>query len=466
VPLPSPPSRHVERDILNFALAPSGDEAVFEAYGELFAVTAAGVARNLTDSPGVRETNPVWSPDGRQVAYLSDRTGEFELYVRPADGGPETRLTEDGAVYRYGPIWSPDGRRLLYADASRRLWTVALSDRKPVLIDSHVSDPARVGRWSPDGGWIAYTKHHPRGNSAVILYSVDGRRTFPVSDGRFQDRQPVFDSAGQALYFLSDRDFRRAEGRELGFRSRTGVFAAVLSANAPSPLGRKDESSAKRLDPEGLGSRVIQLPVSAGEIHNLEAGTREAFYVLNGNLHRYNLARQADEVILRDVETYRLNARGNRLLYRANEPVFGIVNTAPGLAAGAGKLQVELTMRTDPTAERRQMFGEAWRLYRDFFYDPGMHGTDWRAIRERYERLLPNLTSRDDLTALLEEMIGELGTSHQYASDPPIPEQSAAEAQAAALAPGPSHHSEPVTRRSRGGPDNATPAAVYRVATR
>jgi tricorn protease len=423
VPQPGPPTRRVEREVLNFALAPSGASAVFEAYGELFAVTAAGVARNLTDSPGVREIDPAWSPDGRQLAYLSDRTGEHEVYVRPAEGGTETRLTEDGAVHRYGPIWSPDGSRLLYADAARRLWIVARADRKPVLVDAELRDPAAVGRWSPDGRWIAYAKSHPSGHSAIFLCSIDGRRTFPVSDGRFEDRQPVFDRGGEVLYFLSDRDFRRAEGAELSFRSLTGVFAAVLSANAPSPLGRKDERTAQRVDPDGVGSRIIQLPLPTGEIDNLEAGTRQAFYLLDGALHRYDLARQADEVILRGLDAYRLSSRGDRLLYRTTEQVFGIVDVAPGLEAGAGKLRLELTMSADPAAERRQMFSEAWRLYRDFFYDPGMHGTDWRAIRERYERLLPNLTCREDLTALLQEMIGELGTSHQHAWGPPGPEK-------------------------------------------
>jgi tricorn protease len=415
--------RRVEEKIGAFALSPSGAEAVFEAWGELFVVPAGMAAgRNVTDTPGVREINPAWSPDGRRIAYLSDRSGEYEMYVRPADGGAETRVTRGGYVYRYGPVWSPDGQTLLYADATRRLWMVELSDREPVLVDSDLPDPAALGQWSPDSRWIAYTRKFPRGHAGVALYSVEARRSLPVSDGGFEDRQPVFDGTGRMLYFLSDRDFRRAEGAELSFRSNTGVFAVVLPADAPSPLGGKDGRGPVRVDVDGLERRVIQLPIPAGELDDLAAGERQVFYRSQGGaLHRYDLARQADETILGRVEAYRLNAGATRLLYQAAGPVFGLVDVKPGTAAGAGAWKPELTMRADPPAERRQMFGEAWRLYRDFFYDPHMHGVDWLAVGRRYERLLPRAADRDDLTLLLSRMVGELGTSHQWVGDPPGP---------------------------------------------
>jgi tricorn protease len=419
-----PKTRRVEGRVNDFALDPTGAKAVFAAWGELFVVGAGEkAARNVTDSPGVREINPAWSPDGRLLAYLSDRGGEYEVCVRPAAGGPEGRVTRDGSVYRYGPVWSPDGRRLLYSDAARRLWMVSLAERKPVLIASGLSDPAAVGRWSPDGRWVAYTRTFPRGNAGIALYSLDGGRSHALSDGRFSDRQPAFDRTGRTLYFLSDRDFRRAEGRELSFRSETGVFAAILAAGVPSPLGRKDETGPVRIDPEGLAGRVVPLPVPAGELDDLGAGERQVFYRSGGALRRYDLARQVEETLLEGVEAYRLNPQATRLLYQAPGPVFGLVDVAAGTRAGAGKLDLALTMAADPPAERRQMFGEAWRLYRDFFYDPAMHGVDWRAVRERYERLLPGATNRDDLTTLLQQMIAELGTSHQGAGDPPGPDR-------------------------------------------
>jgi tricorn protease len=421
---PAPAVRRVETNVSSFALSPSGSAAVFEAYGELFKVTAdTGAACNLTDSPGVREINPDWSPDGRQIAYLSDRTGEYEVYMRPAAGGPETRLTTDGSVYWYGPLWSPDGRSILYADANNRLWMVALADKKPKLIDSGLPFPAALGRWSPDGQWIAYTKRMPPGHNGIAVYSVERGRSFPVTDGRFEDRQPVFDRTGRTLYFLSDRGFSRADGVELSFRSQTGIFAVILSANAPSPLGRKVEPGPARVDLDGLDRRIIQLGIPGGELDELSAGERQVFYLSQGTLHRYDLSRLADEVLVSSVEAYRLNLAATKVLYRAQTKAFGLVDVAPGTTTGAGKLKLEVTMRVDPPAERRQIFHEVWRLYRDFYYDPGMHGIDWRAVRDRYERLLGALTNREDLTAVLSEMVGELGTSHQWVGDPPGPDK-------------------------------------------
>jgi tricorn protease len=416
--------RPVKERITGFALSPSGTEAVFEAWGELFVVPAGKeTGCNLTDSPGVREMNPAWAPNGRQIAYLSDRAGEYELYLRPAGGGPETRLTLNGNVYRYGPIWSPDGKSLLYSDAARRLWMVTLADKKPILIDSNLPDPAALGQWSPDSKWVAYTRNFPRGHAGIALYSVADRRSIAVSDGRFEDRQPVFDRTGRTLYFLSDRDFRRVQVGELSFRSNTGIFALILSANAPSPLGRKDGPGPVRVHVEGLTRRVIQLPIPAGELEDLAAAECQVFYRSQGALHRYDLARQVDETIITGVEGYRLNSTATRLMYQASGPVYGLIDVRLGLAAGAGRRKLDLTMRADPPAERRQMFLDAWRLYRDFFYDPTMHGVDWLAVRRRYEPLLPRAADRHDLTLLLSRMVGELGTSHQWVSDPPGPDK-------------------------------------------
>ncbi len=419
-----PERRRMEERITAFALSPSGNEAVIEAWGELFQISAGKeVGRNLTESPGVREINPAWSPDGRQVAYLSDRTGEYELYVRAASGGPETRVTQDGDVYRYGPVWSPDGRRLLYADAVGRLWMVDLADKKPIRIASNLPDPAALGRWSPDSRWIAYTRKFPRGQAGIVLYSVADRRCVPVSDGRFADRQPAFDRNGRTLYFLSDRDFRRVQGAELSFRSNTGVFALVLPANAPSPLGRKDVPGPVRVNEEGLDRRILQLPIPAGEIDDLAAGENQVFYRLQDALHRYDLGRQVDETIVSGIEAYRLNATAARLLYQSAGPCLGLIDVKPGTTAGTGKWKMELTMRADPPAERRQIFREAWRFYRDFFYDPKMHGVDWLAVRQRYEPLLPRAADRADLTLLLSRMVRELGASHQWVGDPPGPDK-------------------------------------------
>jgi len=491
---------HVENQIHSMDISPSGARAVFEARGDLFTVPAKkGDCRNISHTSDAREINPAWSPDGKYIAYLSDKSGEYEIYIRPQDGsGTETRVTNDGHVYRNGPIWSPDSKALLYTDVGMHLWMVTLADKKPALVDSSTIGELPLGSWSPDSKWIAYTKPNPNHFNSLMLYSVDKKQAYTVGDGRYSDREPVFDQNGKYLYFLSDRTFLPTLiGPEINinFQNTTGIYALVLRADTPSPFAPesdeekpKDESApppgppsadtassdpqsnvpsletpgfsvrqdgrpkapqtgnslpgakpaAKpsgpepvKIDLDGLYQRTVGLPVPAGSYGGLSAGSGKLFYMAGGDLHRYAIADREDKVILSGIQDYALNPAGTKILYRAGRrnmgilavnpfedaavgPTFGIVDAAPGQTVGAGRLSLNLEMLSDPRAEWKEMFWDAWRLERDFYYDPNMHGLDWKAIGDRYARLLPGVAHRDDLTYLLGEVIGELDTSHAY----------------------------------------------------
>jgi|SRR5579884_399369 len=456
---------HVENQIHGMDISPSGVRAVFEARGDIFTVPAKkGDSRDLTNTSGVREINPAWSPDGKMIAYLSDKSGEYEITIRPQDGtGTETRVTSDGHAYRSGPVWSPDSKALLYTDVGMHLWMVTLADKKPILVDSSTIGEIPLGTWSPDSKWIAYTKPNRSHLSSLMLYSVAQKKSYTISDGHYSDREPVFDQNGKYLYFLSDRTFSPTLiGPEINinFQNTTGIYALVLQADTPSPFAPesdeekpKDESTppsppktdatasdttksgvakagdqkeaakpaAKpsgpeptRIDLDGLYQRTVGLSVPAGSYGGLSAGSGKLFYQAGDALHRYDIADRDDKVIISGIQEYALNPAGTKILYRAAGNTFGIIDPAPGQSAGAGKLSPNLEMLSDPRAEWKEMFWDAWRMERDFYYDPNMHGLDWKGIGERYARLLPGVAHRDDLTYLLGELAGELDTSHAY----------------------------------------------------
>ena len=249
-----PELKSVTKTIASFGLSPSGARAVLESRGNIFTVPAEhGSIRNITaEHSSVHERNPVWSPDGKTVAYLSDKTGEYEVYTRPQMGGVETRITSDGNMYRYGPVWSPDSKKLLYWDKLHRLWYVAVAEKKPVLVDENGYGDIADGSWAPDSNGIAYSKTDRRGAGQLFLYSLEQKKATKVSDGFYNDSNPVFDPDGKYLFFLSQRYFLPSTGQldqRFSYYTTDGVFALTLKADEESPVKpRSDEEKAPDKD--------------------------------------------------------------------------------------------------------------------------------------------------------------------------------------------------------------------------
>jgi len=469
-----PEFKTVGQNIGSFALSPSAARAVIEARGNVFTVPAEhGSIRTLTtDHSSIHELNPAWSPDGKSIAYLSDKSGEYELYTRPQMGGEETRITTGGGVYRFGPMWSPDSKKLLYWDKLHKLWYVSVEDKKPILVDTADYADITDGSWSPDSLWLAYSKTHRRGSNDVFLYSLGTKKISQLSAGFYNETNPVFDANGKYLYFISTRYFFPSIGQldqRFNYYATDGVFALTLKADEQSPFKpqsdeekpaeekkdekkddkksgdakpagqksdeqkeEKKEEAAKpiQIDLDGLGSRIAPVPIEPGILTGLAARKDKFFYIATPQearqfgrndpspknvLHVYDVDKREDKVLLEGIDGYDVDKEGKKVIYKAG-PVYGIVEATPGKAkVGEGKLNLSgLQVKVDPREEWRQIFREAWRIERDFYWDPEMTGHDWKKIGARYEALLPWVAHRSDLNYLIGEMISELSTSHTY----------------------------------------------------
>ncbi len=464
------------KDVREFAreadLSPSGARAVFGARGDLFSVPAKdGVTRNLTDTQGVREMSPAWSPDGKWIAYLSDATGEYELYIRAQDGSGESRkLTTGGDVWRLPPVFSPDSKKLAFGDRRQRLRILDIASGDFTEVDRGTREDLDFYRWSPDGRWLAYEKSHPTRLPGIAVYSIEKKQSFLLGDGLTNDFSPAFSADGKHLFFLSNRDYQptfSAFEFDYVYARATRVYVASLDPDAPALFppksdeekpkyeaakpkeaegkpskeaseaagGLQEEKTKEALSPvnvvaDGFASRTIALPgLKAGNYAQLGAAG-EAVYYLKGDdgpdraLYRYDLKERKEEKVQDSVDAYVLSGDGKKLLYRSGKD-WAIADARAGLKAGDGRLDLSgLKVKLDPRAEWRQMFEDAFRIYRDWFYDPEMHGVNWKKIGERYRVLVPFVAHRADLDFLFGEMIGELEAGHTYVSsgdEPRVP---------------------------------------------
>jgi tricorn protease len=463
--LTRPSYEKVAKFVRTFSLSPSASRALFGARGDIFTVPKEkGDIRNITQTPVIREISPTWSPDGKWIAYFSDRTGEYELYIRPQDGtGDEIQITTDGDCYRFQPIWSPDSKKLLYSDKKLRLFYVDIDEKKPVEIDKSDVTDIRSYVWSPDNKWVAYVKHASNDFGSIYLYSLDQKKKFQITDDFNDDRNPAFDPDGKYLFFLSSRSFNPTfsdfESAYI-YRNSRNIYVVTLQADSLSPFApesdeekgekekeekdkgdkdKKEEKKAKpkkiKIDLTGIDQRIVGVPIKPGNYAGLKAVKDKLFYLAmpaipvreepiepQNDLHMYDMKERKDHTLLTNINGYDISKEGDKAIYHSKD-TYGIIETKQGEhKIGDGKLNTtNMQMKVDPRGEWRQMFDEAWRLERDFFYDPNMHGVDWDLMKERYGQLLPYVAHRADLNYILGEMIGELCCSHTYVGGGQMP---------------------------------------------
>lgn len=454
---------NVGQQVASGSISPSGKQAVLAARGEVFTLPAEhGVVRNLTRSSGVAERYPEWSPDGKTIAYFSDRSGEYELTIRPADGsGGEEVLTSLGAGYRYTPMWSPDSSKIVFIDNLQVVHLFDVATRQMTEIDhgrwmTHPYLENFSVSWSSDSRWIAYARGIDNRQNAVFLYDTASGRRHQVTAGFVDCSNPVFDPGGDYLYYLSDRHYQpsySAFDPTWIYANPTNLVAVPLRNDVPSPLaprndveepaaddeaeqkddgggdaegeaksGTEEKTEPVEIDLEGFEARAVVLPPDAGNYSDLAAVKGKLLYSRHPRtgsddeataLLYWDLEEREEKTILENVDGYELSADGKKLLV-SDGGSMAIVDVAAGQKMDKKLATSAMEMELVPPEEWRQLFVEAWRLERDYFYDPNMHGVDWPAMRERYGALLPDVINRWDLNFLIGELIGELNTSHSY----------------------------------------------------
>ncbi len=425
--------KNVSKFVESFYVSPSGKRALFAARGDLFTVPAEhGDIVNITQTPSVREISVDWSPDGKYISYLSEKTGDYELYIQEYNTDkPPIHLTKNSDSWITGYIWSSDSKMVLYSDKKNRLAMLNVADKNSKIIDSGYYSSISGYRWSPDNQWIVYNKDAENHLSALWLYSLERDKKYKITTDRTDDFRAVFSADGKTISFVSRRDY---DWRNRNFDAK--LYVGTLQKGMESPFAPRsddevpdknnkeekkesDKSKDKKeeklvIDVEGFHQRVVAYPLKTGRYGNLTPVDGGLLYTRDGNLYKFDMKDRKESTIMESISSYFLAADGKKFIYRKGND-YGIADVKPNQKAGEGKLDLSnMEMKIIPSIEWKQIYTDAWRIMRDWFYDPGMHGVDWKQMLDKYQVLVPHIAHRADLDYLLGELIGELNAGHTY----------------------------------------------------
>ena len=426
--------KNVAGNLTSASLSPDGKRVAVTARGEVFNVPVEkGVTRNITRTSGANERGAKWSPDGKWIAYISDRTGETEVWLQGEDGEPQ-QLTKGSDTYIRQVIWAPDSKTLLYTDRKNRLVEVNIASKsKQTLMQNPNGEPAGVA-FSPDSKWITYSKSAENDMSVVYVFSRASKKGYPVTERWYSSSAPVFSTDGKYLIFTSARDFNstysQTEWNHV-YTRMNGIYMAMLAASTPSPLLPTDGAveAAKpaegpvevKIDPENLPGRIVKLPLAAGMYRNFYSDGKKVYYSGSGGLKAFDLKTQKEETVAEGASVT-VTPGSKKALYMKGRQMF--VADFPTAKANLREAvsTKDMVAEVDYMQEWAQIYDEVWRAFRDGFYLENMHGIDWKAIKKKYEVLLPYAKTRLDLNYIIGEMISEVGCGHAYVNPGEMPQ--------------------------------------------
>ncbi|MBX2926008.1 MAG: PDZ domain-containing protein [Chitinophagaceae bacterium] len=457
-----------DKYIQHVNISPDGNRVLVEARGEIFSLPAEdGFVKNVTMSTGIAERYPSWSPDGKSIAYWSDQSGEYELWVMEA--GKESsakKLTNYGAGFRYHLSWSPDSKKLCYVDKANKIKVYDLTANQTYDVDAALrytydEQESFSCSWSPDSRWLAYNRDMENWHNAVFIYDTKSKTKRQVTSGYYSCAKPTFDSEGKYLFLFTSQKFLPYYGNfdnSFIYANSTQLAAIALKKDTPSILAAKndtvslkaDEEKAEKtsakdekkkgkdsnpqaedkkekdksvdIDFDGIEQRLVILPPPSGNLGNLSAAKGKVIYVRYTNtgapegkpsVKFYDIEKREEKTILDGANNYWLSANKQKMLV-SQAGAYAVIKPEENQKFEKSIRIAEMMMTVDPMQEWKQLFTDAWRLERDYFYDPNMHGVDWNLVKERYMKMLNDALTREDVDFIIGEMIGELNASHTY----------------------------------------------------
>jgi tricorn protease len=468
-----PKTESAEKYIQHVNISPDGNRVLVEARGEIFSVPAKdGFVKDLTMSNGVAERYPAYSPDGKTIAYWSDQSGEYELWImQPGKENSTKKLTDYGAGFRYNLYWSPDSKKLAYIDKANKIKIYDISTNQTYDVDkalrwSHGNLEGFSCNWSADSRWLAYQRDLENWHSAAFIYDFKNKKTQQVTSGYYNCYSPAFDAEGKYLFVLTNQSFNPYYSdfdNSFIYANSTQLAAIALKKDAASIMAPKndtvavkteekkqedkkeedkkqgdkkeekekkqgdkkkedEETPAVAIDFEGLEQRMIILSPSAGNIGNLNTVKGKVTYLRYPNtgtadgqpsVKFYDIEKREEKNILDGAENYWLSANKEKMLV-SKGGAYAVIDVSESQKFEKPVRTSEMLMNVDPVKEWKQLFTDAWRLERDYFYDPNMHGVDWNLVKERYMKMINSAMTREEVDFIIGEMIGELNASHTY----------------------------------------------------
>lgn len=435
-----PEWKDVSRQISTIDVAPGGERIVLSARGDIFTLPAKeGITYNLTNSSNANDRYPQWSPDGKWIAYISDKSGEFNIWLRDAVSGEEKMLTKDLKTYIFGLKWAPNSQYILWSEKRNTLNLTEVATGKTKVVANSGNGPINAYNWSQDSRYITYVEPAKEMND-IIIYDRNNGEKQRITDGWYQTASPNFSKDGKYLVFVSARSFNptysNTEWNHV-YNNMTKVYVLPLTRDAAIPFAPENDVPAIHLqenakakskkeakntkteesieyDYSGIDNRIIELPVLPSNYYSVHMIGDNIYYNRGGSTYMYNLKDKKETDLNANVSfnsTYRKAiARSGKKMQIIDIPRSPVSISQPIFTGNLRKL-------VNYREEWMQIYNESWRQMRDFFYAKNMHGVDWEAIGEKYRVLVPYVNHRTDLTYLIGEMIGELSVGHAYSAN-------------------------------------------------
>jgi len=443
-------SRYVSGDeyIRSASVSPSAARVAMDFRGDIVTIPEKnGDVVNHTQTPGIHEKYPSWSPNGLQLAYFSDESGEYALHLKTLSNGNVKKIKLDGAGFYAFPHWSPNNRKIAFVDNSRTLYIADVSSGSIIKVAADELYHPGVfrelfGSWSKDSKWVSYTIITDTNFKQAFAYSIDQKKSYPLSDGLSNVSEPVFDASGKYVFMLASTDAGPVvnwfDQSNQDMKMSNAIYLVTLQKEQVSPLTKrndlesgeekneddnkeddKDEIVNITIDWDGIFNRIVDLPIKKGMYSNLVSPEEGKVYYLSkkpftGNnepktLMVYNIEEREEEEIM-EANRFEIAGHGKKMLFQ-KENDWGIAEV--GKKAEDGMLNTSaINIKINPQKEWVNIFNETWRVNRDYFYDPNMHGVDWEAMKSKYSVFLTDISCRSDLYKVMQWMCSELAVGH------------------------------------------------------